>query len=223
VSAQGGEHIPYEHELLAVAICALCHERHAETEFTVGEDQSEDQCGWCGDAGELVCCDHCPRSFCSTHVEKWCGREVLESEDDWKCFVCDHKLLEGLRGQLSQSGTPSKKGRPLSRSATSTPVSEDDDIDFGDQEQQVLVDRMLALEGAIDNALEELEPERLDKLREDVRTEIQAQLEDEFGAEEAAEPERLKNLVEQEVAAFSAQWSTELRRLQTQHAPLQVA
>jgi hypothetical protein len=162
------------------------------------------------------------------HVEKWCGKEVLESDEEWKCFACDEKLLSGLRGQLSQSGTPSKKGKPPGRSATSTPVSEadpldfeEDEIAFGDQEQQVLVDRLLALEGAIDNALEELETERLDKLRVEVRSEIQAQLEKEFGAEDAAEPERLDNLVEQEVKAFSVQWNTELRRLQTQHAPLQ--
>jgi hypothetical protein len=165
------------------------------------------------------------------HVEKWCGKEVLESDEEWKCFACDEKLLSGLRGQLSQrvARHPRKVnhlgGQQRQRRCLKPTLlilkKEEDEIAFGDQEQQVLVDRMLALEGAIDNALEELETERLDKLRVEVRSEIQAQLEKEFGAEDAAEPERLDNLVEQEVKAFSVQWNTELRRLQTQHAPLQ--
>ena len=102
---EGGEHIPFEHEVLGVAICALCHERYEGTDFTVGEDNSEDQCAWCGDAGNLVCCDFCPRSFCSAHVATHCGPAVLESDDKWKCFACDDSLLAGLRDQLARSGT----------------------------------------------------------------------------------------------------------------------
>jgi hypothetical protein len=56
-------------------------------------DSHHDECGVCGGAGQLLCCDGCPRAY---HLACVGLRRVPDG--DWLCAFC-----ESLRDSLAQS------------------------------------------------------------------------------------------------------------------------
>ena len=59
------------------------------------DDGNHTYCAWCGDGGEMVCCESCIHVFCHECIETL-GEEyftaVLEAQS-WNCLVCDPKPL----------------------------------------------------------------------------------------------------------------------------------
>ncbi|KAI0212981.1 hypothetical protein LSAT2_002033 [Lamellibrachia satsuma] len=49
------------------------------------EDKNDDECALCGDVGELICCESCPKSF-----HKWCHIPVITTvpSGPWCCGLC---------------------------------------------------------------------------------------------------------------------------------------
>ena len=61
----------------------------------------EEFCKWCGDGGELICCDFCEKVFCQKCVKRNMGSEFLKilldaDEEKWKCFSCDPTQIENF-------------------------------------------------------------------------------------------------------------------------------
>ena len=48
--------------------------------FTIGEDNHEDYCTLCGDGGDLVLCDKCPRSFCKVCLHIFIHVSIIYQE-----------------------------------------------------------------------------------------------------------------------------------------------
>ena len=68
-------------------------------DFARDEQGIEEFCTWCGDGGNLVCCDFCEKAFCKHCVKRNLGKAflktLLQSSDDvkWKCFNCDRSQI----------------------------------------------------------------------------------------------------------------------------------
>ncbi|KAL9275899.1 Increased DNA methylation 1-like protein [Drosera capensis] len=65
---------------------------------TVQEDESDhndDSCGWCGDGGELLCCDNCP----STYHQACILTEELP-EGSWYCPSCSCRSCGNLADEI---------------------------------------------------------------------------------------------------------------------------
>lgn len=59
----------------------------------------EEFCRWCGDGGDLICCDFCEKVYCQKCVKRNMGPEFLKilldaEEEKWKCFVCDSSQID---------------------------------------------------------------------------------------------------------------------------------
>lgn len=59
----------------------------------------EEFCTWCGDGGNLVCCDYCEKAYCKHCIKRNLGKPflkyLLEAGEDlkWKCFSCDQNQI----------------------------------------------------------------------------------------------------------------------------------
>jgi hypothetical protein len=93
------------HPLLGVTICTECHDTYNSGSFVLAEDGNEMFCRWCGDGGEVLMCDTCPRSFCHKCIKRNLGRSRLNelcahTAGLWACFVCGPQQLDFLRKTL---------------------------------------------------------------------------------------------------------------------------
>lgn len=73
------------------------------------ERENNDWCAACGDTGEILCCENCPRSFHFTCLEPPLAMEDISDDEPWLCRVCEgrHKsskrspaIFRGLFGEL---------------------------------------------------------------------------------------------------------------------------
>ncbi|XP_057313875.1 transcriptional regulator ATRX-like isoform X2 [Hydractinia symbiolongicarpus] len=91
-----------KHPKLSVLLCKKCLKFINSNEFTRDEMGVEEYCTWCGDGGNLVCCDFCEKAYCKHCVKRNLGKEflkaLLEADDDvkWKCFSCDHVQIKNF-------------------------------------------------------------------------------------------------------------------------------
>ncbi|XP_071848103.1 uncharacterized protein [Apostichopus japonicus] len=90
-----------EHPTLGVLICRRCIEYYYEGDFTKDDEGSDEQCQWCGEGGNLICCDQCPSAFCKSCICRNLSRREwtkisLNETSEWHCYVCDKKPLSEL-------------------------------------------------------------------------------------------------------------------------------
>lgn len=75
------------------------------------EDEHEDTCGFCGGAGELICCDVCPKAF-----HRDCAQLPRVPRGDWVCPECKEAVNSAVEqdGGLSAAafGTHRKRKNP---------------------------------------------------------------------------------------------------------------
>jgi len=87
----------WRHALLGVASCKKCRDFYKDGSDWEKDDEGLDiYCRWCGQGGEIILCDKCPKAFCRTCVQRNMGRQRLKevtTSDEWKCFCCDPKQL----------------------------------------------------------------------------------------------------------------------------------
>jgi transcriptional regulator ATRX len=90
------------HPVLKVLICQKCHKTYNSSNIEQDVDGSDEQCRWCGQGGDLICCDYCHNAICKTCIRRNLGRKELSSilsageGERWRCYVCDPKPLLGL-------------------------------------------------------------------------------------------------------------------------------
>ena len=76
-------------------------------DFGRDEQGIEEFCTWCGDGGNLVCCDFCEKAYCKHCIKRNLGKPflktLLEATEDvkWKCFHCDQSQISVYISQCS--------------------------------------------------------------------------------------------------------------------------
>ncbi|XP_035181420.1 transcriptional regulator ATRX isoform X6 [Oxyura jamaicensis] len=63
-------------------------------------DGMDEQCRWCAEGGNLICCDFCHNAFCKKCILRNLGRKelstILDENDQWHCYICHPEPLLDL-------------------------------------------------------------------------------------------------------------------------------
>ncbi|CAH8551854.1 unnamed protein product [Heterobilharzia americana] len=96
------------HPFLKVLLCKRCGSYCKNQNFAKDESGKDENCKWCSDGGDLVCCDHCSYAICKKCIKQNLGRtylrdiESLSESDTWNCFVCDPTPIKALQDSCSE-------------------------------------------------------------------------------------------------------------------------
>lgn len=91
------------HPHLSVIVCKRCLKFYGKGEFARDVDGKDENCRWCGDGGDLICCDSCSNTFCKSCIKRNLGRsflqdiEDLNDDDSWNCLICNPSVLVPLQ------------------------------------------------------------------------------------------------------------------------------
>ncbi|XP_060941507.1 transcriptional regulator ATRX-like isoform X2 [Limanda limanda] len=85
----------YRHPVLKVLICKACYKFYLSDDISKDGDGMDEQCRWCAEGGNLICCDFCSNAFCKKCILRNLGRKELSgiSESKWYCYVCSPEPL----------------------------------------------------------------------------------------------------------------------------------
>ncbi|XP_061903970.1 transcriptional regulator ATRX-like isoform X3 [Entelurus aequoreus] len=88
----------YRHPVLKVLICKSCYKYYSSDDISKDGDGMDEQCRWCAEGGNLICCDFCSNAFCKKCILRNLGRKELSGilESKWYCYVCNPEPLFGL-------------------------------------------------------------------------------------------------------------------------------
>ncbi|XP_061608731.1 transcriptional regulator ATRX-like [Phyllopteryx taeniolatus] len=86
------------HPVLKVLICKSCYKYYSSDDISKDGDGMDEQCRWCAEGGNLICCDFCSNAFCKKCILRNLGRKELSGilESKWYCYVCNPEPLFGL-------------------------------------------------------------------------------------------------------------------------------
>ncbi|KAG7223296.1 hypothetical protein INR49_015652 [Caranx melampygus] len=116
----------FRHPVLKVLICKSCYKYYLSDDISKDRDGMDEQCRWCAEGGNLICCDFCSNAFCKKCILRNLGRKELSGilESKWYCYVCSpeplldlvvacDKVLENMKGlwQQQQQQQQRKKNR----------------------------------------------------------------------------------------------------------------
>ncbi|XP_068553051.1 transcriptional regulator ATRX isoform X5 [Anas acuta] len=63
-------------------------------------DGMDEQCRWCAEGGNLICCDFCHNAFCKKCILRNLGRKelstILDENNQWHCYICHPEPLLDL-------------------------------------------------------------------------------------------------------------------------------
>lgn len=88
----------FQHPVLKVLICKACYKYYSSDDISKDGDGMDEQCRWCAEGGNLICCDYCSNAFCKKCILRNLGRKELSSilESKWYCYVCSPEPLFDL-------------------------------------------------------------------------------------------------------------------------------
>eukprot|EP00064_Thunnus_orientalis_P003358 superscaffoldBa00000270_g3367 len=88
----------YRHPALKVLICKSCYKYYLSDDISKDGDGMDEQCRWCAEGGNLICCDFCSNAFCKKCILRNLGRKELSGilESKWYCYVCSPEPLFDL-------------------------------------------------------------------------------------------------------------------------------
>ncbi|KAM3869276.1 transcriptional regulator ATRX-like [Diretmus argenteus] len=88
----------FRHPVLKVLICKSCFKYYSSDDISKDGDGMDEQCRWCGEGGNLICCDYCSNAFCKKCILRNLGRKELSGilESKWYCYVCSPEPLLDL-------------------------------------------------------------------------------------------------------------------------------
>ncbi|XP_029029698.1 transcriptional regulator ATRX-like [Betta splendens] len=88
----------YQHPVLKVLICKFCYKYYSSDDISKDGDGMDEQCRWCAEGGNLICCDFCSNAFCKKCILRNLGRKELSGilESKWYCYVCSPEPLLDL-------------------------------------------------------------------------------------------------------------------------------
>jgi transcriptional regulator ATRX len=56
-----------------------CYNWYVSAEIEQDSDGMDEQCRWCGEGGNLICCDFCNNAFCKACIKRNLGRKEMTS------------------------------------------------------------------------------------------------------------------------------------------------
>ncbi|XP_040428613.1 transcriptional regulator ATRX isoform X7 [Cygnus olor] len=63
-------------------------------------DGMDEQCRWCAEGGNLICCDFCHNAFCKKCILRNLGRKelstIMDENNQWHCYICHPEPLLDL-------------------------------------------------------------------------------------------------------------------------------
>ncbi|XP_066058394.1 transcriptional regulator ATRX isoform X1 [Chamaea fasciata] len=90
----------YRHPTLKVLICKTCYKYYMSDDISRDSDGMDEQCRWCAEGGNLICCDFCHNAFCKKCILRNLGRKelstILDENTQWHCYVCHPEPLLDL-------------------------------------------------------------------------------------------------------------------------------
>ncbi|XP_069748920.1 transcriptional regulator ATRX isoform X2 [Narcine bancroftii] len=88
------------HPALKVLICKNCHKYYMSDDISRDVDDMDEQCRWCAEGGNLICCDFCHNAFCKSCILRNLGRKelsnIMDENKKWYCYVCNPEPLLDL-------------------------------------------------------------------------------------------------------------------------------
>ncbi|NXO89017.1 ATRX regulator, partial [Certhia brachydactyla] len=90
----------YRHPILKVLICKTCYKYYMSDDISRDSDGMDEQCRWCAEGGNLICCDFCHNAFCKKCILRNLGRKelstILDENNQWHCYICHPEPLLDL-------------------------------------------------------------------------------------------------------------------------------
>ncbi|NXK02410.1 ATRX regulator, partial [Herpetotheres cachinnans] len=90
----------YRHPTLKVLICKTCYKYYMSDDISRDSDGMDEQCRWCAEGGNLICCDYCHNAFCKKCILRNLGRKelstILDENNQWHCYICHPEPLLDL-------------------------------------------------------------------------------------------------------------------------------
>ncbi|NXS89280.1 ATRX regulator, partial [Erpornis zantholeuca] len=90
----------YRHPTLKVLICKNCYKYYMSDDISRDSDGMDEQCRWCAEGGNLICCDFCHNAFCKKCILRNLGRKelstILDENNEWHCYICHPEPLLDL-------------------------------------------------------------------------------------------------------------------------------
>ncbi|XP_071613717.1 transcriptional regulator ATRX isoform X3 [Heliangelus exortis] len=90
----------YRHPTLKVLICKTCYKYYMSDDISRDSDGMDEQCRWCAEGGNLICCDFCHNAFCKKCILRNLGRKelstILDENNEWHCYICHPEPLLDL-------------------------------------------------------------------------------------------------------------------------------
>ncbi|KAG7464913.1 hypothetical protein MATL_G00170740 [Megalops atlanticus] len=87
----------FQHPVLKVLICKSCFKYYSSDDISKDADGMDEQCRWCAEGGNLICCDFCSNAFCKKCILRNLGRKelsgIMDEESKWYCYVCSPEPL----------------------------------------------------------------------------------------------------------------------------------
>ncbi|XP_056396816.1 transcriptional regulator ATRX isoform X1 [Hyla sarda] len=90
----------YRHPALQVLICKTCYKYYMSDDINRDADGMDEQCRWCAEGGNLICCDFCHNAFCKKCILRNLGRRelstIMDEDSKWHCYICQPEPLLDL-------------------------------------------------------------------------------------------------------------------------------
>ncbi|XP_075040535.1 transcriptional regulator ATRX [Mixophyes fleayi] len=90
----------YRHPALKVLICKNCYKYYMSDDINRDADGMDEQCRWCAEGGNLICCDFCHNAFCKKCILRNLGRRelstIMDEDSKWECYICQPEPLLDL-------------------------------------------------------------------------------------------------------------------------------
>ncbi|XP_030064699.1 transcriptional regulator ATRX isoform X2 [Microcaecilia unicolor] len=90
----------YRHPALQVLICKTCYKYYMSDDINRDADGMDEQCRWCAEGGNLICCDYCHNAFCKKCILRNLGRRelstIMDENNKWYCYICHPEPLLDL-------------------------------------------------------------------------------------------------------------------------------
>ncbi|XP_042334982.1 LOW QUALITY PROTEIN: transcriptional regulator ATRX [Sceloporus undulatus] len=90
----------YRHPTLKVLICKTCFKYYMSDDISRDADGMDEQCRWCAEGGNLICCDFCHNAFCKKCILRNLGRKelsnIMDENSQWHCYICQPEPLLDL-------------------------------------------------------------------------------------------------------------------------------
>ncbi|XP_008835891.1 transcriptional regulator ATRX isoform X3 [Nannospalax galili] len=90
----------YRHPSLKVLICKNCFKYYMSDDISRDSDGMDEQCRWCAEGGNLICCDFCHNAFCKKCILRNLGRKelstIMDENNQWYCYICHPEPLLDL-------------------------------------------------------------------------------------------------------------------------------